>query len=130
MTALLTQSVNMTVCSQRPTKPPALPGAVMWTLLVQCSMVSVPHMQPTMPPAFSLVAVTVPVFLDVGRAKALLAYAHHEARLGFRVRAGYLPRQGTAVFAIRLQEREVTLPMVNQAFAVLWRIAQEFGGAR
>ena len=77
-----------------------------------------------------VVAVTVPVFLDVGRAKALLAYAHHEARLGFRVRAGYLPRSGKAVFAVRIQERDVTLPMVNQAFAVLWRIAQEFGGER
>ena len=31
-----------------------------------------------------VVAVTVPVFLDVGRTKALLSYAHHEARLGFR----------------------------------------------
>ena len=77
-----------------------------------------------------VVAVTVPVFLDVGQTKALLAYAHHEARLGFRVRAGYLPRSGKAVFAVRLQERDVTLPMVNQAFAVLWRIAQEFGGER
>ena len=77
-----------------------------------------------------VVAVTVPVFLDVGRTKALLAYAHHEARLGFRVRAGYLPRRGTAVFAVRIQERDVTLPMVNQVFAVLWRIAQEYGGAR
>ena len=77
-----------------------------------------------------VVAVTVPVFLDVGRAKALLAYAHHEARLGFRVRAGYLPRSGKAGFAVRIQERDVTLPMVNQAFAVLWRIAQEFGGER
>ena len=77
-----------------------------------------------------VVAVTVPAYLDAMRAKALLAYAHPEARLGFRVRAGFLPRQGTAVFAIRLQERAVTLPMVNQAFAVLWRIAQEFGGER
>ena len=77
-----------------------------------------------------VVAVTVPAYLDAMRAKALLAYSHPEARLGFRVRAGFLPRQGTAVFAIRLQEREVTLPMVNQAFAVLWRIAQEFGGER
>ena len=77
-----------------------------------------------------VMAVTVPVFLDVGRTKALLSYAHHEARLGFRVRAGYLPRSGKAVFPVRLQERDVTLPMVNQAFAVLWRIAQEFGGER
>lgn len=77
-----------------------------------------------------VVAVTVPAYLDATRAKALLAYAHPEARLGFRVRAGYLPRSGKAVFAVRIQERDVTLPMVNQAFAVLWRIAQEFGGER
>ena len=77
-----------------------------------------------------VVAVTVPAYLDAARAKALLAYAHPEARLGFRVRAGYLPRSGKAVFAVRIQERDVTLPMVNQAFAVLWRIAQEFGGER
>ena len=77
-----------------------------------------------------VVAVTVPAYLDAVRAKALLAYAHPEARLGFRVRAGYLPRSGKAVFAVRIQERDVTLPMVNQAFAVLWRIAQEFGGER
>ena len=77
-----------------------------------------------------VVAVTVPAYLDATRAKALLAYAHPEARRGFRVRAGYLPRSGKAVFAVRIQERDVTLPMVNQAFAVLWRIAQEFGGER
>ena len=77
-----------------------------------------------------VMAVTVPAYLDAGRTKALLAYAHYEARLGFRVRAGYLPRSGTAVFAVRIQERDVTLPMVNQIFAVLWRIAQEYGGAR
>ena len=77
-----------------------------------------------------VMAVTVPAYLDAGRTKALLAYAHTEARLGFRVRAGFLARRGTAVFAVRLQERDVTLPMVNQAFAVLWRIAQEFGGER
>jgi hypothetical protein len=76
------------------------------------------------------VALTVPAFLDPTRTKSLLAYAHPKARLGFRVRAGYLARHGKAVFAIRLNERDVTLPIVNQAFAVLWRIAQEFGGAQ
>ena len=76
------------------------------------------------------VAVTVPVMLDAGRARALLAYAHPEARLGMRVRAGYLARQGRAIFAIRLAERGETLPTVNRAFDVLWRVAQEFGGVR
>ena len=77
-----------------------------------------------------VVEMAVPAMLDVGRAEALLAYAHPDARLGFRVRAGYLARRGAAVFAIRLNERDVTLPMVNQAFSVLWRIAQEFGGVQ
>jgi len=75
------------------------------------------------------VTMAVPSHLDQARAKALLAYANPRARFGFRVRAGYLRRVQAAVFAIRLEERDVTLPAVNQAFAVLWRIAQEFGGA-
>ena len=76
------------------------------------------------------VAITVPALVDAHSAKSLLAYAHPDARLGFRVRAGSLARRGAAVFAVRLGERDVTLPTVNQAFAVLWRIAQEFGGAQ
>jgi len=76
-----------------------------------------------------VVTMSVPTHLDPARAKALLAYANPKARFGFRVRAGYLSRRQAAVFAIRLDERDVTLPAVNQAFAVLWRIAQEFGGA-
>ena len=74
------------------------------------------------------VAVTIPAYLDPERTKAFLAYAHPKARFGFHIRAGYLARHGKAVLAIRLGERDVTLPVVNQAFAVLWRIAQEFGG--
>ena len=77
-----------------------------------------------------VMAVTVPAYLDASRTKALLAYAHPKARTGLRLRAGYLVRHGKAVFATRLKERAVTLPLVNQAFAVLWRIAQEFGGER
>ena len=77
-----------------------------------------------------VIAVTVPAYLDAERTKALLAYAHPKARTGLRLRVGYLARSGTAVFAARLKERAVTLPVVNQAFAVLWRIAQEFGGER
>jgi type III secretion system chaperone SycN len=75
------------------------------------------------------VAMTVPCRPDPAKARAILACAHPDARYGLRVRAGYLARRGTAVFAVRLEERAVTLPLVNQAFAVLWRIALETGGA-
>ena len=76
-----------------------------------------------------VVAVTVPTALDAERARALLAYAHPDAGLGARVRAGYLTRRGSAVFAVRLYARDATLPAVNRAFEVLWRVAMEFGGA-
>ena len=76
-----------------------------------------------------VVAFTVPAVPDVARARALLAYAHPDAGLGMRVRAGYLSARGCAVFAVRIDARDATLPIVNRAFDVLWRVAQEFGGA-
>lgn len=74
------------------------------------------------------VFVTVPSRNDAGAARRMLAYAHPAARRGFTVRAGYLAKAGRAIFAVRLQEREVTLPALNAVFAELWRIATEFGG--
>ena len=75
------------------------------------------------------VAMTVPARLDASVAGRLLGYAHPEARFGFPVRAGYLAKSGRALFAVRLPDRDVTLPSINAAFALLWRIALEFGGA-
>ena len=72
--------------------------------------------------------VTVPARNDAKSASRMLAYAHPAARRGFTVRSGYLARSGKAIFAVRLQEREVTLPVLNAVFAELWRIATEFGG--
>ena len=76
-----------------------------------------------------VVALTLPARLDPAAAARLLAYAHPEARYGFKLRAGYLAKTGRAVFAARLADREVTLPALNSVFAILWRIGQEFGGA-
>ena len=67
--------------------------------------------------------------IDASSAGRLLGYAHPQARLGFRLRAGYLARAGRAVFAVRLADRDVTLPSLNAVFALLWRVALEFGGA-
>ena len=75
-----------------------------------------------------VVALTLPVRLDPAAAARLLAYAHPEARYGFKLRAGFLAKSGRAVFAARLADREVTLPALNSVFSVLWRIGQEFGG--
>ena len=75
------------------------------------------------------VAMTVPARLDAAVAGRLLGYAHPDARLGFRLRTGYLARAGRAVFAVRFADRDVTLPSINAAFALLWRVALEFGGA-
>jgi len=75
------------------------------------------------------VAMTVPARLDASSAGRLLGYAHPDARFGFRLRAGYLAKSGRAVFAVRLADRDVTLPSLNAVFALLWRVALEFGGA-
>ena len=75
------------------------------------------------------VMMTVPARLDASAARRLLGYAHPKARFGFHLRVGYLAKSGRAVFAVRLADRDVTLPSINAVFALLWRIALEFGGA-
>ena len=75
------------------------------------------------------VAMTVPARIDASTAGRLLGYAHPNARLDFRLRAGYLAKAGRAVFAVRLADRDVTLPSINAVFTLLWRVALEVGGA-
>lgn len=60
--------------------------------------------------------------------RRLLSLSHFRARHGFTVRTGVLAKSGRAVMAIRLAERDVTLPRLNDAFGVLWRLADEIGG--
>ena len=76
------------------------------------------------------VMMTVPSTLDPSRAAALLAVAHPDARRGaFRIRSGYLASRARALFAVKLAERDATLPVLNQIFAALWDAAREYGGA-
>lgn len=60
--------------------------------------------------------------------KRLLSLSHPLARHGVRVRAGLLPKTREAVVAVRIAERDVTLPRLNATFGVLWRLAEEMGG--
>ena len=75
-----------------------------------------------------VISVTVPAPATDAAARSLLSRAHPDARFGLKVRAGWLARSSRAVFAIRLAEREVTLPAINAAFNALWRIGMEYGG--
>ena len=75
------------------------------------------------------IAMTVPARIDAPVAARILSYAHPEARFGFHLRTGYIAKTSRAVFAVRLVDREVTLPSINAVFGLLWRIALEFGGA-
>jgi len=75
------------------------------------------------------VAMSVPTRLDPASAARLLGYSHPDARFPLRLRTGYVARSGSAVFAVRIADRDVTLPAVNAAFDLLWRVATEFGGA-
>ncbi len=74
-----------------------------------------------------VMAMTVPAFSDL---KRLLSFSHPMARYGFRIRTGVLPKTQAGVLAIRLAERDVTLPQLNAAFAVLLRLSGELGGAQ
>ena len=72
-----------------------------------------------------VMAITVPS-ADL---KRLLSFSHPRSRHAFEVRAGMVPKTREAVVAIRLAERDVTLPRVSAAFELLWRLAGEAGGA-
>ncbi len=67
---------------------------------------------------------------DPASARDILSYANPGARRQFPVRAGRREKTGRAVFATRLPARDVTTPAISAAFAELWRITAEFGGAR
>ena len=67
--------------------------------------------------------------VSAGDLRRLLAVSHPKARHGFKVRTGAVPKTGRQVLAVRLREREVTLPQLNAAFGTLWRLAGEIGGA-
>ena len=71
----------------------------------------------------------VAMAVHAGDVKRLLSLSHPRARFGMRVRTGILPRTREAVMAVRLAERDVTLPHVNAAFDLLWRLSGEIGGA-
>ena len=72
-----------------------------------------------------VVAMTIPS-ADV---KRLLSLSHPRARHAFRIRTGIMPKTHEAVMAVRLAERDVTLPRVNAVFELLWRLSMEVGGA-
>ena len=61
--------------------------------------------------------------------RRLLSQAHPLARHGLRVRAGVVPKTRESVVAVRIAERDVTLPRLNATFGVLWRLAGEIGGS-
>ena len=72
-----------------------------------------------------VVAMTVPS-ADV---KRLLSLSHPKAHYAFRIKCGIIPKTREAMMAVRLAERDVTLPRVSGAFELLWRLAGEIGGA-
>ena len=75
-----------------------------------------------------VMAVTMPGGGDLRR---LLALSHPRARHGgFRMRTGVVAKSGRRVMAVRIPERDVTLPTLNAAFVALWSAAGEMGGER
>ena len=77
---------------------------------------------------------TAPVWMnavigDFGRAAGLNGLALNERGTAVLIRTGLLPKTHEGVMAVRLAERDVTLPRVSGAFELLWRLAREIGGA-
>lgn len=60
--------------------------------------------------------------------KRLLSQSHPLARHGLRVRTGVIAKSREAVLAVRIAERDVTMPRLSSTFGVLWRLAGEVGG--
>ena len=76
------------------------------------------------------VTMSVPAPSDDATMKRLLERAHPAARRPWRVRTAYLAKDGRAVFMTRVRENEATVPALQEIWNVLWREANEFGGAR
>lgn len=75
------------------------------------------------------IVLTAPSRTDPQSAARLLAYAHPLASRGLAVRTAFFAKDSRAVFVVKMQDRDVTVPSLNAAFALLWRYASEFGGA-
>ena len=75
-----------------------------------------------------IAVMTPPIAFHLDTLKRLLALAHPSTQAHFRIRTGIMPKTGRAVLAVRLREREATLPTLNASFDILWRLASEIGG--
>ena len=67
---------------------------------------------------------------DANTIRRLLSLANPMAGRGVSLRAGIIAKSGAAVVAVRMPERDVTLPAVNSVFAALWRAVEDTGGVR
>lgn len=76
-----------------------------------------------------VVALSVPYpVANPAAARRLLAFAHPGARAPFKLRVGLVAKSQRALLVARFPEREATLPVINAAFATLWRIAEDLAG--
>ena len=66
------------------------------------------------------VMITMEMEQDETQMARVLAAANPEAERPYVLRAGYLVRTREAVFAVRLEEREVDLVALEAAFQELW----------
>jgi len=75
-----------------------------------------------------VVAMTSRPVAEASKIRRVLALANPRASRGLRVRAGIISKTGAMVLAVRLPERDVTLPVINSIFSMLWRAVEEIGG--
>ena len=76
------------------------------------------------------IMMTVPCEANEELMKKLLLRSHYDAQHPYKLRTGFLEKTSRAFFAVRLRETDVTLPVLQNVWNMLWAEAQNFGGAK
>ena len=76
------------------------------------------------------IMMTVPCEANEELMKNLLLRSSYEANRPYKLRTGYLQKSGRAFFAVRIRETDVTLPILQNIWNMLWTETQNFGGAK
>ena len=76
------------------------------------------------------VIASVPAASDPATISRILLLANPLNDKARRLRSGYITGSSRAMFAMLIPDGEVTPPVLNSAFSVLWQAAGEIGGGR
>lgn len=73
-----------------------------------------------------VIAAEVPAKPEIQNLKRLLSYALPDRAPSFRLRCAFVADTNCAMLAARINEREVTLPLLTSVFTELFHLAEDF----